>query len=118
MEEIKKEIIEKVILVAVADQDTTEAEESLDELEELVKTAGAEVAARVIQVRETPHPGTYIGKGKIDEVNALLYGKSVRSEEHTSELQSRKSIPYAVFCLKKGDPGDEANLYQIITYPY
>ena len=48
--------------------------ESLDELEELVKTAGAEVAARVIQVRETPHPGTYIGKGKIDEVNALLYG--------------------------------------------
>ena len=73
-EEIKKEIIEKVILVAVADQDTTEAEESLDELEELVKTAGAEVAARVIQVRETPHPGTYIGKGKIDEVNALLYG--------------------------------------------
>ena len=74
MEEIKKEIIEKVILVAVADQDTTEAEESLDELEELVKTAGAEVASRVIQVRETPHPGTYIGKGKIDEVNALLYG--------------------------------------------
>ena len=45
MEEIKKEIIEKVILVAVADQDTTEAEESLDELEELVKTAGAEVAS-------------------------------------------------------------------------
>ena len=74
MEEIRKEIIEKVILVAVADQDTREAEESLDELEELVKTAGAEVAARVIQVREAPHPGTYIGKGKIDEVNALLYG--------------------------------------------
>ena len=61
MEEIKKEIIEKVILVAVADQDVREAEESLDELEELVKTAGAVVAARVIQVREAPHPGTYIG---------------------------------------------------------
>ena len=45
MEEIKKEIIEKVILVAVADQDVREAEESLDELEELVKTAGAVVAA-------------------------------------------------------------------------
>ena len=58
MEEIKKEIIEKVILVAVADQDVREAEESLDELEELVKTAGAVVAARVIQVREAPHPGT------------------------------------------------------------
>ena len=74
MEEIKKEIIEKVILVAVADQDVREAEESLDELEELVKAAGAVVAARVIQVREAPHPGTYIGKGKIDEVKALLYG--------------------------------------------
>ena len=73
MEEIKKEIVEKVILVAVADQDVREAEESLDELEELVKTAGAVVAARVIQVREAPHPGTYIGKGKIDEVKALLY---------------------------------------------
>ena len=73
MEEIKKEIIEKVILVAVADQDVREAEESLDELEELVKTAGAVVAARVIQVREAPHPGTYIGKGKIEEVRALVY---------------------------------------------
>ena len=40
-----------MILVAVVDQDTREAEESLDELEELVKTAGAEVVARVIQVR-------------------------------------------------------------------
>ena len=44
--------------MCIRDRDTTEAEESLDELEELVKTAGAEVAARVIQVRETPHPGT------------------------------------------------------------
>ena len=70
MEEIKKEIIEKVILVAVADQDVREAEESLDELEELVKTAGAVVAARVIQVREAPNPVTYIVIGKIDEVKA------------------------------------------------
>ncbi len=73
MEEIQREVREKVILVAAA-QDAWEAEESLDELAELVKTAGAEAAARVIQIRETPHPGTYIGKGKIEEVNALLYG--------------------------------------------
>ena len=58
MEEIRKEVTEKVILVAVADGDMREAEESLDELEELAKTAGAEVAARVIQGREAPHPGT------------------------------------------------------------
>lgn len=74
MEEIQKEIKEKVILLAVATEDIHEAEESLDELEELVKTAGAEVTARVIQIRETPHPGTYVGKGKIEEVRALLYG--------------------------------------------
>lgn len=67
MEEIQKEIKEKVILLAVATEDIHEAEESLDELEELVKTAGAEVTARVIQIRETPHPGTYVGKGKIEE---------------------------------------------------
>lgn len=73
MEEIKKEIKEKVILLAAA-QDMQQAEESLDELAELVKTAGAEVAAKVIQIREAPHPGTYIGKGKVEEVNALLYG--------------------------------------------
>lgn len=74
MEEIQKERKEKVILLAVATEDIHEAEESLDELEELVKTAGAEVTARVIQIRETPHPGTYVGKGKIEEVSALLYG--------------------------------------------
>ena len=74
MEEIQKEIKEKVILLAVAAEDIHEAEESLDELEELVKTAGAEVTAKVIQIREAPHPGTYVGKGKIEEVSALLYG--------------------------------------------
>lgn len=74
MEEIIKEFKEKVILVAVATEDVHDTEESLDELAELVKTAGAEVAARVIQIRETPHPGTYIGKGKVDEVQALLFG--------------------------------------------
>ena len=64
MEEIKKEIIEKVILVAVADQDVREAEESLDELEELVKTAGAVVAARVIQVKRSSASGNLYWKRK------------------------------------------------------
>ena len=35
------------------------------------------------------------------EVKSLRMGKSVRSEEHTSELQSHHMISYAVFCLKK-----------------
>jgi GTP-binding protein HflX len=45
------------------------AEESLDELEELAQTAGAEVAGRTSQRLEHPHPATYIGKGKVEEVS-------------------------------------------------
>lgn len=46
-------------------------EESLDELGELAATAGAAVAGRIIQNREAVHPGTYIGKGKIEEVKVF-----------------------------------------------
>lgn len=48
-------------------------EESLDELAELARTAGAEVAGRLIQKREAMHPVTYIGKGKILELKELLW---------------------------------------------
>ena len=48
-------------------------EVSLDELEELASTAGAVTVGKVIQNREAVHPGTYIGKGKIEEVRALVY---------------------------------------------
>ncbi len=66
-----KEIEEKVILVAVSTSDNDDTRESLDELSELVKTAGATTVGYVIQNRESVHPGTYIGKGKIDEVREL-----------------------------------------------
>ena len=81
MEEIKKEIIEKVILVAVADQDTTEAEESLDELEELVKTAGAEVVARVIQVREISEKVRSM-KSMLCYTELMRQGSSVMTNYH------------------------------------
>lgn len=51
--------------------------QSLDELEELVQTAGAETVAKVIQNRERIHPGTYIGKGKIEEIQGLIYSLGV-----------------------------------------
>ena len=60
-----KEAEEKVILVGVQLNENEPAEESLDELGELAKTAGAEVVGRMIQSREYIHPATYIGKGKI-----------------------------------------------------
>lgn len=67
-----QEIIEKLILIGVSTSDNDDTEISLEELSELVKTAGAETAAIVIQNREKVHPGTYIGKGKIDEVRELI----------------------------------------------
>lgn len=65
------EIEERVILVGVqvGDEDTLQ---SLDELEELADTAGAITAGKIIQSREAVHPGTYIGKGKIEEVRSLM----------------------------------------------
>lgn len=68
-----KEEEEKIILVGVSLQEKDDTIESLDELEELAKTAGAVTVAKVIQNRESVHPGTYIGKGKIAEVKDLLY---------------------------------------------
>ena len=67
------EIKERVILVAVDTDGSDQAERSLDELGELAKTAGAEVVGRMIQPRESIHPGTYIGKGKILELKELLW---------------------------------------------
>lgn len=61
-----KEIVEKVILLGVDVGDDTK--ESMKELAELVDTAGATVLDSIIQSRERMHPGTYIGKGKIEEV--------------------------------------------------
>lgn len=68
-----KEAEEKVILVGVQLNENELAEESLDELGELAKTAGAEVVGRMIQSREYIHPATYIGKGKITELKELLW---------------------------------------------
>lgn len=64
--------IEKVILVGVCLQEGDDTEESLDELEDLVKTAGAVTVGRMIQNREQVHPGTYIGKGKIEELGEQI----------------------------------------------
>ena len=67
------EIEERVILVGVQQADGDDTEESVKELGELAKTAGAQVVGTVIQNREKIHPGTYIGKGKLDEVRMMLW---------------------------------------------
>lgn len=63
-----KEIMERVILVSVEENPQDDTQACLDELEELAKTAGAVVVGQMIQKREKIHPGTYIGKGKIQEL--------------------------------------------------
>ncbi len=68
-----KEVEERVILTAVSVADGDDMESSLDELEELVKTAGGQTVGRLIQNREKIHPGTYLGKGKIDELKELIW---------------------------------------------
>ncbi len=67
-----EELQERVILLGVSLQDDRETRESLEELEELAKTAGAVTVGMEIQNREAPHPGTYIGKGKIQEVKGKI----------------------------------------------
>ena len=66
------DVEERVLLVGVQERDGDDTEESLQELAELAKTAGAKVVGTVIQKREAIHPGTYVGKGKIDEIRTLL----------------------------------------------
>ena len=68
-----EDVKEKVILVGVSLSDDNECMESLDELEELAKTAGAVCVAKVFQNREQIHPGTYVGKGKLEELKDLIW---------------------------------------------
>lgn len=68
---------ERVILVGVeldehSSRSAMQIDACLDELEELVKTAGATAVARSVQKRERIHPGHYLGKGKIEELKLML----------------------------------------------
>ena len=66
-------IKERMILVGVDTGSPEAAERSLDELADLAETAGAQTAGRLIQARESIHPATYIGKGKLEELKDLLW---------------------------------------------
>ena len=68
-----EQIDERVILVGIDTGNEDAANRSLDELSELAKTAKAAVVGRLIQPRESAHPGTYIGKGKLTELKDLIW---------------------------------------------
>lgn len=63
---------ERIVLVGVAISNEEVVWQSLEELEELGQTAGAVTVAKIVQNREKVHTGTYIGKGKIQEVKEVV----------------------------------------------
>lgn len=63
-----REVVERVVLISVEENPQDDTQACLDELAELAKTAGAVVVGQMIQKRERIHPGTYIGKGKVQEL--------------------------------------------------
>ncbi len=80
--EIKKEY---ALLVSV-DTGEFDAEVSIDELEELAHTAGAEVVGKVIQKKEAPEKATFVGIGKLAEIIAFCESQEVDLLIFDSEL--------------------------------
>lgn len=67
------EQLERVVLAGVQTYDSEDTAESLLELEELTRTAGAVTVGSVMQSRESVHPATYLGKGKLEELKERIY---------------------------------------------
>ena len=82
---------ERVILVGVNEGgDEQEVRESLEELGELVETAGGQPVGTLMQNREKIHPGTYIGKGKIEELKqavSMLEATGIVCDDELSPAQ-------------------------------
>ncbi len=68
-----KEVEERVILVAVNTANSDDTEDSLVELGELTRTAGAVVVGTVVQNLARPNPATYVGSGKVEEIKDLIW---------------------------------------------
>lgn len=83
---MQNNLSERVLLVGVSLGKEEEARQSLLELAELSSTAGAEVADIVIQNREQIHPGTYVGKGKLEEIKEIIADKSIDTVVCDDEL--------------------------------
>ncbi|MBO4339070.1 MAG: GTPase HflX [Clostridiales bacterium] len=76
---------ERTLLVSV-DTGEFDAEASLDELEELAYTAGADVVAKISQKRDTSSDANYVGKGKLEEIKELCENEEIDLVICDSEL--------------------------------
>ncbi len=87
-----EETQERVILVGITGGNEQDAMESLDELEELARTAGAVTVGRVLQGRNRPDPAAYIGSGKIEELRmqiAAMEADGIICDDELSPAQMR-----------------------------
>src|SRR2546430_12238627 len=78
--------------VTIRPETVDDTEAHLDELELLVDTAGADVAERVFQRRDSPDPATYVGKGKAEELRQVsleVDADTVVFDDELSPAQSR-----------------------------
>ncbi|HUH28546.1 GTPase HflX [Gelidibacter sp.] len=82
--------LERAVLIGVItkDQDELQAREYLDELEFLTYTAGGEVVKRFKQKMETPHPKTFIGTGKLQEVLNFIKENEIDTAIFDDELSA------------------------------
>ena len=81
---INKEANERTVLVGLATkiQTETKANEYLDELAFLARTAGAEPEKRFVQKLDYPNPRTYVGTGKLEEIYQEQHAHSKINQYH------------------------------------
>ncbi len=79
---------ERVVVVGVQldGSSADDVDQSLDELDALVRSAGGEVVGRVVQRRHRPDPATFIGKGKVAEVSEEVRGAEADTVVFDEEL--------------------------------
>ncbi len=85
---IKEPVFEKAVLAEVISSGAalSACETELDELEGLLTTAGGEAVARLVQIKDNPDPGTYLGSGKVEELRELCEREEIELVIFNSEL--------------------------------
>ncbi|TDS51832.1 GTPase HflX [Myroides indicus] len=101
---IEKEDInfERSVIVGIItkDQDESKLKEYLDELEFLTFTAGGQVFERFIQKMDQPNPKTFVGTGKIEEINSYIIENEIHTVIFDDELSpaQQKNISKILNC--------------------
>ncbi|WP_427871539.1 GTPase HflX [Flavobacterium sp. MMS24-S5] len=101
---LEKEVInfERTVIVGIVTQNQSEEKlnEYLDELEFLTFTAGGEVIKRFSQKMERPNPKTFVGTGKIDDINLFVKENKISTVIFDDELtpSQQKNISRIIDC--------------------